>query len=66
MMQYIYGLDANSGQQPDAAELMRLWGAFLLEIRKNVGEPKTTLSPVDILKPHIKDIDALVSKKKTP
>lgn len=59
MMQYIYRLDPSSGHQSDAAELMRLWGAFLLEIRKSVGDPKTSLSPIDMLKPHIKDIDNL-------
>lgn len=62
MMQYIYRFDPNSGPQIHPVELMRLLGAFLLEIRKSVGEPKTSLLPVDMLKPHIKEIEGMFGK----
>jgi hypothetical protein len=62
MMQYLYQFDPQGGKQADLAELMRLWGSFLLEIRKNVGDPTTGLTPQDMLKPHIKDIETLFPK----
>ena len=60
VMQYIFQFDANGGEKPDARELMRLWGSFLLEIRKNVGNPKSQLTAVDMLRGQIKDIDAFM------
>ena len=59
-MQYIFQFDANGGEKPDARELMRLWGSFLLEIRKNVGNPKSQLTAVDMLRGQIKDIDTFM------
>ena len=60
MMQYIFQFDANGGEKPDARELMRLWGSFLLEIRKDVGNPKSQLTATDMLRGQIKDIDAFM------
>jgi hypothetical protein len=61
-MQYLYRFETAGPQQAATVELMRLWGAFLLEIRRNVGDPKTILVPVDMLKAQIKDIDGLFSE----
>lgn len=62
MMQYLYQFDAQGGRQADPAQLMRLWGNFLLKIRKDVGDPKTGLTPQDMLEAHIKDIGTLFPK----
>jgi hypothetical protein len=60
LMQYVYSLDAEAEEKPDPTELIRLWGAFLLEIRRNVGDPKTKLLPVDMLRSQITDIDTII------
>ena len=60
LMQYVYSFDAEAGEKPDVSKLMRLWGAFLLEIRRNVGNPKTKLAPADMLRSQIKDIDKII------
>jgi hypothetical protein len=41
-------------------ELLLLWGTLLLEIRRSLGDSKTTLEPVDMLRSQIRDIDSLV------
>ena len=60
LMQYVYSFNAETDEKPDPSELMRLWGAFLLEIRRNVGNPKTKLTPADMLRSQIKDIDKII------
>jgi len=60
LMQYVYSFDTDADEKPDPSELMRRWGAFLLEIRRNVGSPKTKLTPADMLRSQIKDIDKIV------
>ena len=55
LMQHIYNA-GNTGAE-DPKELMRLWGGLILEIRKNVGDPKTKLTDVDMLKAQITDIE---------
>ncbi len=60
LMQYVYSFDAEADEKPNPSELMRLWGAFLLEIRRNVGNPKTKLTPADMLRSQIKDIDKII------
>ncbi len=60
LMQYVYSFDAEADEKPDPSKLMRLWGAFLLEIRRNVGNPKTKLTPADMLRSQIKDIDKII------
>lgn len=61
LMQYVYSFDAETDEKPDPSELMRLWGGFLLEIRRNVGNPKTKLTPADMLRSQIKGIDQIVT-----
>ena len=58
-MQYLYSFDPDT-QQPDPAKFLSLWGAFLLQIRKDVGPPDTKLTPVDMLRSQIKGIDAVL------
>jgi hypothetical protein len=60
LMQYVYSFDTEADEKPDSGQLMRRWGAFLLEIRRNVGNPKTKLSPADMLRSQIKDIDKII------
>lgn len=60
LMQYVYSFDAEGKEKPDSSELMGLWGAFLLQIRRNVGNPKTKLKPADMLRSQIKDIDKII------
>ena len=40
-------------------EFFSLWGGLILEIRKSVGDPRTKLKPVDMLRGLIKDVDTL-------
>ena len=60
LMQYVYSFDAEADEKPDPSELMRRWGGFLLEIRRNVGNPKTKLTPADMLRSQIKGIDKII------
>jgi len=55
MLQHQYEAE-RTGKQ-DALELMRLWGALLIEIRKSLGNNKTKLKEFDMLRGMIKDID---------
>ncbi len=55
MLQHTYRAE-QTGKQ-DSKELMRLWGALLIEIRKSLGNKKTKLKEVDMLRGMIKDID---------
>ena len=57
MMQYMFRFDADAEEKPDPRELMQLWGSFLLEIRKNVGNPNSKLTATDMLRGQIKNID---------
>ncbi len=60
LMQYVYSFDAEADEKLDPSQLLRLWGAFLLEIRRSVGNPKTKLTPADMLRSQIKDIDKII------
>ena len=60
LMQYMYTFDVDAGGKLDPQKLMRLWGAFLLEIRRNVGNPDTKLTAADMLRSQIKDIDKML------
>jgi len=64
LMQYVYSLESpeekNIEGTADPSKLMRLWGEFLLEIRRNVGNPKTKLTPADMLRSQIKGIDKII------
>jgi len=57
LMQHMYKAEVTGNQNPK--ELMCLWGKFLLEIRKSLGNKKTKLDELDMLKAMIKDIDEL-------
>ena len=59
LMQRVYraGVDSSSLAP---RELLLPWGTLLLEIRRSLGDSKTTLEPVDMLRSHIRDIDSLV------
>lgn len=56
MMQYVY----NPGPSgPSPKEMMRLWGALILEIRKSLGNPSKDLDEWDMLRGMITDIESL-------
>jgi hypothetical protein len=57
LMQYVYRLEVEAEEKRNPRELLRLWGVFLLEIRRNVGSPKTRLTATEMLRSQIKDID---------
>ena len=59
-MQYLYSMGMETQQQLDPVKWMNLWGVFLLQIRKNVGNPDTKLTPTDMLRSQIKDIDKII------
>lgn len=65
MMQHLYSTDPSEGGTPDPGGLLRLWGEFLLEIRKDVGDPKTKLTSTDMLRGQIRDIDKLTESELT-
>jgi len=56
MMQYFY----HSGENPDPTSLIDTWGRFIIVLRKNLGNTKTKLSRVDMLRSQIKDIDSFL------
>ena len=58
MLQHVY--EAERTEHKDAKELMRLWGALLLEIRRSLGNKGTKLKEIDMLRGMIKDIDSFV------
>ena len=62
LMQKLYRADAE-GSNISPRDFLFLWGVFLLEIRRSLGDEKTKLTPIDMLSSQIKDIDALVGKK---
>lgn len=53
MMQYLY-----SGQDVEPKDLIRLWGGLLLAIRKDLGNKATNLTPQDMLRATVTDIDS--------
>ena len=55
LMQHTY--KAESIGERDPKKIMHLWGNFLLEIRKSLGNKKTTLDEIDMLRGMITDID---------
>ncbi len=55
LMQHTY--EAESTGKQDPKKMMRLWGTLLLEIRKSLGNEKTKLDELDMLRAMIKDID---------
>jgi len=61
LMQHIY--EAESTARQDTKEMMRLWGRLLLEIRKSLGNKKTKLNELDMLRAMIKDIDSFIKEQ---
>lgn len=55
LMMHVYEAD-RTGQR-DPKELMPLFGTLLLELRKSLGNKRTQLAPIDMLRGMIKDID---------
>ncbi|HUW14330.1 MAG TPA: hypothetical protein VM537_31700, partial [Anaerolineae bacterium] len=51
--------EAESSGQQDPREMMRLWGALLLAIRRDLGSKSTRLNEFDMLSGMVKDVDAL-------
>ena len=48
LMKHIYDAEATGNRDPE--EMMRLWGKLLLEIRKSLGNKKTQLSELDMIR----------------
>ena len=59
LMQFIYGRNTNTEKEGASNELLILLGKLLLEIRKDVGNDKTQLTPKDMLRSMITDIDRI-------
>lgn len=57
LMQHIYKAEDMGNQ--DRKEMIKLWGKFLLEIRKSLGNKNTALNEFDMLRSLIKDIERL-------
>lgn len=57
LMKHTY--EAEDTVNRDSKEMMLLWGKLLLEIRKSLGNKKTKLDEIDMLKGMIKDIEKL-------
>ena len=55
LMQYSFQGEAAMKQDPK--ELMRLWGSLLLAIRRSLGNKRTKLQELDMLRAMIRDID---------
>jgi hypothetical protein len=60
LMGYIYS--SSDSESPSPGDLLKYWGLFLLEIRKNVGNPETKLLAADMLRSQIKDIDEVLKQ----
>ncbi len=59
MMQHAFKAESeNNNVNP--AQMMKLWGDFLLEIRKSVNNPNTSLTNKDMLRGFITDIDKML------
>ena len=52
-----YSFQGESAMKQDPKELMRLWGSLLLAIRRSLGNKRTKLQELDMLRAMIKDID---------
>lgn len=61
MLQYTYDSEVSGNR--DSVKMILLWGNLLLEIRKNLGNEKTKLNEIDMLRGMIKDIDKILKNK---
>ncbi len=57
LMKHTYEAEATGKQDPQ--KMIRLWGKLLLEIRKSLGNKKTKLNEVDMLRAMIKDVSKI-------
>lgn len=55
-MQYLYQ-NTESDRVADPVEAFKLLGRVFLEMRKELGNPKTTLEPIDMFKYQMTDIE---------
>jgi hypothetical protein len=62
MMQYFYKAGPSGPEDP--TEGIRLWGVLLLKIRRSLGNRKTKLSEVEMLRGMITDIERLDQRSK--
>ncbi len=62
LMGYVYRVDASRGEKP-GPEMLLLWGNLLREIRRSLGNRRTRLTRVDMLRGMIKDIDQIEMEK---
>ncbi|MCG3154407.1 MAG: hypothetical protein DKINENOH_01001 [bacterium] len=60
MVQFMFRAEAEGKASPDPKEVLHLWGAFLLEIRKSLGGQKTKLNEKDMLRGLIRDVDSVL------
>jgi len=54
-----HAYEAESTGKQDPKEMMHLWGSLLLQIRRSLGNKKTKLNNLDMLRAMIKDIDTV-------
>ena len=59
LWEYAYKSESEENAEERGKTYMRLWGRLLLEIRKDVGNKKTSLNEFDMLRWLIRDIDKL-------
>ena len=57
LMVFFYNAQKIGKDNIQPREMIARWGKFLLELRKSLGNPKTALSEIDMLRSLIKDID---------
>jgi hypothetical protein len=57
LMEHTYEAEATGKQDPQ--KMISLWGKHLLEIRKSLGNKKTKLNEVDMLRAMIKDVSKI-------
>ena len=62
LMQYIFSIEG----QPDPGALMQRYARLLLEIRKSLGNKRTTLREVEMLRGSIKGVDSLFPREERP
>lgn len=60
LMQYSYGVERD-GTSPKPEEMLRYWGRVLLAIRRDLGNKRTKLMDVDMLRGQIRDIDQVIT-----
>ena len=57
LMQFMYKRDRDGYRTSDTQEMLRLLGTLFLEIRRDVGNSRSKLQPIDMLRSMITDID---------